>query len=214
MRDKALLNVLIILIACSSIKAQEWSKYVPEKQRKDVFKKVSRIQGTGISGAISGKTGMVVWVTEPVARVMVSNLIDLERIDSQEAEKIFQALRPESHFTFLFFTLSPPNAPGSTRTSNADDPLQRREIFLQRAENHKIFSKGESPKEDIDLGSKGFINRFQTGTEMIIFQKTTRDKQLLVQSLDDRLEVQFNLGGKIMVFEYKLKDIVSRLEDL
>lgn len=208
MKAKALLCGVILFFLSTSAQAQEWSRYVPEKQRKDISKKATKLT-TSVS-----RTALVIWVTEPVARVIVSNVIDRERIDNQEAEKLYQSFRSESHYTFMLATLSPPNLPGSTRASNAGDPIIRREIFLQRSENNKVFTKGEAPTHNFDFATHGYIGGFQQAQDIVVFPKTTRENQPLIQSLDDKIEIQLNLAGKKVILEYKLKELISRLEDL
>ncbi|MGA9768744.1 MAG: hypothetical protein WBV94_06880 [Blastocatellia bacterium] len=213
MKVKAILSLIAIFIACVPIKAQEWGKYVPEKQRKDIFKKSLRSSGVGAAMG-SGHLMLGVWLTDPMARVIISNSIDRERLTNEEAEKRFQSLRVENEYTFLVATqfLSVSSPFGSRRSAKeVADPLFTNELFLQRSDDRKNFSKGQVKDRTFDIELYGF----KADTMYIVsFPKSNRSSESIIRDISDKIELQFTMNNKKVVFEYKLKDFVTRLEDL
>src|SRR5262245_3046468 len=140
MQGKLSLWCLILLMLCASTtQAQDWNRYIPEKGRKNLIKKAGR--GTGISFLMYVQAGAdIFWITDQVALALVSQMIDKERLTKEEADARYKMLRDESRFSFLIYT-------GSLKSPNnlrpIFDPLGRNDIFLQRADDQKTFSKGE-----------------------------------------------------------------------
>jgi hypothetical protein len=207
MRIKALLSVMVLLLACGSVRTQEWSKYVHEKQRNDIMKK--SFKGTGFGGIFAGKMAGVFWITDPMARVIISKAIDRERLSPDEATSNLEALRPNDTYTFIIDAVELHHALFGVYGKKGNIP--EAEMFLQRADNRKLFIKGDLTESDVRLG----IRTIDDSNLMIArFPKVTRAGEPLVLDLADKIEMQFTLAGKKVILEYKLKDMVSRLEDL
>jgi hypothetical protein len=212
---KGFLTLVIIISLLSTVSAQEnqWDKYIPEKQRKDIMKKVNK--ATGVGAALSGQNAIVLWVTEPVSRVFTSATIDKKRISNKEADELYQSFRSESFYTFVIVTIiMPVGAFGSRRASSIGNPLAKDEIFLQQKENNKIFSKGEAPAHDFDFIIGGSLSGVEQSQYIVLFPKNNREGKPIINTLNDTIEIQFNLAGKKVVLEYKLKDVTTNLEDL
>jgi hypothetical protein len=207
MQIKTLLSGIIILLACGSIQAQEWSKYVPEKQRNDIMKK--SFKGTGFGGIFAGKMAGVIWVTDHMARVIVSKAVDRERLSPEEASIRLDTLRPGEKYTFIIDALELHHAIFGVYGKKGSIP--EAEMFLQRADNNKLFAKGDLTQADIRLG----VRTIDDSNLMIArFPKFTRAGEPLVIGLADKIEIQFTLAGKKVILEFKIKDMVSRIEDL
>jgi hypothetical protein len=210
---KRLALTLIILVFSSTALGQEdpWSKYIPQKQRKSLIKNYLRT--TGIGGVISQKAAIAIWVTDEAARILVSQAIDRERLTNEQADALFSQLRPEDSFLVLIHAkyLNVRRFP-----EELPDPLSKNEIFLQRAEDEKQFSKGVVQDEDfnIHLGKLLLTEYELVPTQRVLFPKQTRSNEKLVRSLDDKIELRFIHSGKKIVFRYKLKDGARNLEDL
>ena len=213
MKANSLLLSIIILLITATAQAQQWSKYIPEKQRKDIFKKSSRATGAG--AVFSGQIGAATWLTDSMARALVSDSIDRERLTPEEAEDRYLKLRPENSYTFLITGLRLAMSPRGTSARTLNDPLVAAETFLQRGDDRGKFSKAEVADHQFDVNMGGFLRGSSIdNTYRVVFPKTDRSGSPLVRDLADKIEIQFNLSGKKIVFEYKLKELVTRLEDL
>ncbi len=212
MSRKSFTSLVVVWIAFTSVSAQEWGRYVPEKGRKATVKQAVRLSGMG-AAVSSGQQAYVLWVSDPVARAMVSNMVDRERLSEEEAETRYKSLRPDDGYIILIFTkfIGTPKPMRSPRASEAADPLTRGELFIQRAADRKSFSKGELLERsfDVDLGLFSAENSY-----IISFPKKNRSNEMIARDINDKLEVQFSLGAKQVILDYKIKDLVSRLEDL
>ncbi|HLG16130.1 MAG TPA: hypothetical protein VJH03_16725 [Blastocatellia bacterium] len=203
-------SLLMALTFSTSTDAQDWSHYVPAKGRGDTIKRARRNSGAGAALA----TNLVIltyWVTDPVAKAIVSDMADRERLTESDANKRYEVYRKEDKFVFIVEVNEV--AAGYSRGSlkESASPLSSREIFLQRADNHKEFTKGNIEEGEIDfqLGSGK-----QTNTYILTFPKKTRGGQSLIRQLDDRVEIQVSLKAKTVLLDYKIKDLVTRIEDL
>src|SRR5580704_17535753 len=77
--------------------AQQWGKYMPEKDRKQIRKKTTRVVGS----ALSNGTAIVTWVTDETARLLVSTMIDRERLSNSEADKRYADMRTAQYTFFV-----------------------------------------------------------------------------------------------------------------
>jgi hypothetical protein len=212
-KTKLIPSFVVILLICGTLHAQEWSKYVPEKLRKDIFKKSAKTGGTGL--ALSGQAVIAIWVTEPMARVLVSEAIDRERLTPDAADLRYKALRPEKGYCFLMNTYRFGLGALGASVKDIGNPLANNETFLQRTDDRKRFSRSEIDDHQFDINLGGlFRPAGAQSTYRVNFQKEDANGQALVRDLADKMEIQFSLSGKKVVFEYKLKEMVSRLEDL
>jgi hypothetical protein len=213
MRIKALLSIVMILLTCDSIQAQEWSKYVPEKQRKAIYKKSIKTGGVGLT--LTGQAVGVVWVTDQIARAMVSYAVDRERLTVEEAETRYRKLRPENGYLILVNAIRLGGSPlGVVAASKLDNPLAPNETFLQREDDRKKFSRGEVADHQADVYLAGFGGPNFTSAYMVVFPRNDRAGEPIIKGLEDKIEVQFTLSNKKVVLDYKIKDLVARLEDL
>jgi hypothetical protein len=204
---KAISCLIILLATTATAFAQQWSRYIPEKQRNDIYKKSAKV--TGMGAALSHRMGIAIWVTEPVARAIVSEAVDRERLTPEEAEAKYRLLRPDDTYTFLIDARGFITTPfGAYKT---DAPVRASEAFLQRADDRNSFSKGEVKQSDIAIHIRGIENE---SLYIVRYPKLNRSNEPLVKGGQDKMEIQFSLAGKKVVFTYKIKDLVERLEDL
>jgi hypothetical protein len=213
MKTRALITIIAFMSLAVAAQAQEWSRYIPKNQRKDIFKKVVKAGGLGL--AMTHQYVGVFWVTESFARVIISEAIDRERLTNEEAEARYKQLRPEGGFCFLIEARRTRESPFGTKASSLGDPLATKELFLQRADDRKKFSKGEvsDHKFDIELGGIVRLPALES-SYVIIFPRSDRAGEPLVKDMTDKMEIQFTLAGKKVVLDYKVKDFVTRLEEL
>lgn len=208
--------ILTVLVFALSVAARpatqnEWPKYVPPKQQKEILKKAARTTGVGgilVKSSIAG----IYWVTEAVARALVSQMVDKERLTNDEADARYRALRKDGVYTIAVYSSSLGFGGLKPKTVNETiDPIGKNDFFLQRAEDRKIFSKAVVEKESFDL----VVNSPQTiVTYTARLSREDRAGQPIVRGLEDKIEVQFSLSGKTAILDYKIKALVTRLEDL
>lgn len=197
-------SIIIIwaLLSMGFAPAQEWSRYISNNKReRDKIETRATVSGHGQERRIQG--GSVVratWVTEAVARVKVSRIIDEERLNNEQAEKEFELLRPLNEYRF-YVTLYSDSYP---------DPLNRNGLFLQRAQDRKAFARGKATGGNY-IGGDGFWNTYFYN---ITIPKTAEDGQPIVRNLNDEVELSLAAPGGPVIVKYKIKDLVTRLEDL
>jgi hypothetical protein len=209
---KRLTLISFILFFASTALGQEisWSKYIPEKQRKPIISECLR--NTGLKGVLYDKSATALWVTDQAARVLVSQAIDRERLTKEQADALFAQFRPKDSFLILIVAES---LSDSKYPEELPEPLSKNEIFLQRSEDIKQFSKGTVQNNDINIQFRGLVRTPKHFLAYrILFPRQTRDNVNLVRSLDDQIDLQFVLERKKFTFEYKLKDAAKNLEDL
>ncbi|MEW6212310.1 MAG: hypothetical protein AB1631_28540 [Acidobacteriota bacterium] len=215
MARRITLSMLFLFMLGITSNAQQWDKYMPEKGRKSIVNKARRVSGVG--AAMAGHIALAIWITDPVARAFVSDAIDKERLTPDEAETRYRQLRPEGSIAFLIDARrQTANKPfGNTKASTLDDPLVAAETFLQRADDRNTFSKAEvaDHKFEINLGSFFRPGDLQS-VYRVVFPRVDRQGKPIIRDLSDKIEIQFNLAGKKIVLDYKVKEVVSRLEDL
>lgn len=98
MATKILHGLILTSLLCAAASAQDWSRYVPKKQRSVIIKR--SVKGTGMGLAMTGQGAIAYWVTDQLARAMVSEAIDRERLSNEEAEAKYKQLRPEGRYSF------------------------------------------------------------------------------------------------------------------
>lgn len=211
--NRLLVCLATIFFLTSSAFGQQWSKYIPEKQRKDILKKSAR--GTKVGGAFGSLFVNVVWINDSTARAMVSTLIDRERLTPDEADARYLKFRPSNSFLFLVFVFRSGISPLGESGRAIVNPLLASETFLQRADDHQKFAKAEVADHDSDLFYSGLFGAGGTeNTYKILFPRADRSGSPIVRDIADKIELQFNLAGKKVVLEYKLGETASRIEDL
>lgn len=210
MKYLAVCLVVFASFALAAPQPQQWPKYIAPKQQKEILKKAMR--GTGIGGIlIKSASAGIYWVTEPVARALVSQMIDKERLTDSEADERFATLRRDDVYTIAVYSTS--LSFGGKTVNEAVDPIGKNDFFLQRADDRKVFSKATVEKESFDLAVN--VGRAQTlVTYTARMDKNDRSGKPIVRSLDDKIEVQFSLSGHKSILDYRISSLVTRLSDL
>lgn len=197
----------------------QWARYMVKKERKGILKKSLRSEGFGavFAGGFQASGGIMpvsMWVTDPVARSLVSTQVDEERLTPDEAEARYLELRTPDAYTLLLFTKEIAEAPMARRPKlkESANPVEENKVFLQRKDDVKLFSKGATVAHDWDMKLDefgGFDNNY-----IFRFSKESTTNQPLVRGLTEKLELQFTLIGTVHKFKYELKDLVKSLEEL
>jgi hypothetical protein len=203
-----LLCLTLLNLYALAAPGQQWNRYIPEKQRKDIIKKAIKV--TGMSSAFSGRTAASTWVTDQVARAIISDAVDKERLTSEEAEVRYRALRPDGQYLILIGSFGMAPSPFGAR--NVKTVIHPSEAFLQRADDRQNFSKGEVTES----ASPFYLRSFPEGATFvtITFPRANRSNAPIIKDLNDKIEVQFVVSGRKTVMEYKMKDLAASLEEL
>src|SRR4051812_47264823 len=93
--------ILFVFFAATT-PAQDWKRYVAEKDRKAIFEKATA--RTGLTAKfINKKSAQVLWVTDEVARAVVSDMLDKKYISGQDADTEYFDIRPFNQYLFYLF---------------------------------------------------------------------------------------------------------------
>ena len=204
-RRLAALVLLIITLNVTS-NAQEWNRYIPTKknERTKVIQKttksdsVKKLIGPGIIATVT-------WVTEPTARAMVSDKVDEERLSQVEAEREYSKMRPDDLYYFYIRILSRDKS-----HKTADDLLNSKTIFLQRAEDRKVFVRVNKLTGKFEE-SQSYFDKY---SYIVTFPRLDQNNQPIVKNLEDIIELSIPTHAGTLTLKYKIKDLVTRLEDL
>ena len=202
MRIQRCALLVLVLLLPVSVRAQGWDKYIPNKkhEREKIKAKAERSGSTG--GIFRGYAIKPVWVTDQVARALISREVDEERLSNEEADRRLASLRSEKEYIFF--------VPVITVGRSVDEPVTGKGLFLQRAENRKVFSRGMSSEGKY---SRRYLNADQYAY-IIHFPKVDENGQPLIKSIDDIIEISVLTTAGTAVAKFKIKDFVSRLEEL
>jgi len=211
---KVVCALCLIIVHSNAVNGQDWSRYIPQKQRKDIIKRASRASGVGAVLRTQTLSGAI-WITEIVARALISDMVDRERITKEEAESRYRAIRPENTYVIGILTrhlnAGPTIIGGSLSAKQVLDPIDKAALFIQRQDDQKNFTKGEVSDRDFDIYLEGIQAE---NIYIVIFPRKNREGEPVVRVVTDKIEVQYFIGPKKIVLDYKIKDLVSRLEDL
>lgn len=192
-----------------------WNRYVPKKERKDTVRRA--VSAAGMGAMMSGRITAAVWLTEKVARVLVSEDIDAERLDATEAEKRYQRLRVPDKYAILIYADAIKGRGGlyggysSATAEELDGALDTSRGFLQRRKNEKAFSRGEWMRERFPfrLGGRRYEKSF-----IVLFPKSIEPDVPLLPAIDQKLELIYFFLEKEIKLEFEPKKFAAALEEL
>lgn len=192
-----------------------WSRYVPKKERKDTVKRA--VSGAGMGAMMSGRITAAIWMTDRVARVLVSEDIDAERLDATEAEKRYQRLRVPDKYAILIYADAikggggPYGGYSSATAEELEGTLDTSRGFLQRRKNEKAFSRGEwmSERFPFRLGGRRYEKSF-----IVLFPKSMEQGEPLLPAIDQKLELIYFFLDKEIKLEFEPKKFAAALEEL
>lgn len=179
-----------------------WQLYMPEKERKPVWKRAYR-RGTMKMNFAAGTFVDVVWVTKDVARAVVSEQVDQERLSPAEAERQFAGLRDRDHYAVIVRFSALPGGP----------EFKERSLFLQRASQTDVFTRGRL----VEGASPGTPFRVtnRDSTLLVVFPKRTESGEPVVRNTAERLEISLLAQyPKPVVIPVAVSEIVSDPGDL
>lgn len=156
-----------------------------------------------MDGLIGGTIIDTTWITRDVARAVVSQKIDDERISPDEADQLFSSMRDAGRYQVhvRFSTL------------RGGPEFNENGMFLQREGQRDVFSRGRFA--DAIVFDTGIRVTVEDSQHVVSFPKVTEAGSPLVTSLDDRLEISLKTQyKKPSVTSYRVKDLVDALTDL
>jgi hypothetical protein len=193
-----------------SARAQEWKRYIPEGQRKEVYKKAT--VNTGLSAKFLSKVNArVLWVTDEVARAIVSDMLDKKYVSLKEADWEYFDLRPDNQYLFYLFINVDKKTPWGPLDQKAfslykeNDPANR----LSGGEvNEASFKQGL--REALDLA----FNVKKDKQYVALVPRKNSSGKPVITDLNEELSAMFSLQGKEVFLKFKIKELVSQLKDL
>jgi hypothetical protein len=194
--------------------AGNWARYVPKKESGNFLRPPTSKASQPGSASGTDFVTLVTWLTETAARSFVSRQLDKERLTPNEAEERFQTLRPDDVHIVLV-TLKYLDISGKKNTDRRpSDPLEVAECFLRRRDDRTIFSGAVLVDSVTDYKLGGAPDDGPEHFYVLQFSATSRDGKAIVRDLKDEIEVQVKIEGKVLVFNYKLKDMASSIDEL
>ncbi|MBI3653304.1 MAG: hypothetical protein HY231_19925 [Acidobacteria bacterium] len=202
--------VALVVLLASNAAAQQWKRYIPEAQRKEVYKKAT--VNTGLSAKfISKVNARVLWVTDEVARAIVSDMLDKKYVSATDADSEYFDLRPFSHFLFYLFikvdkkTLWGPLDQQAFSLYKASDPTNR----LSSGEVREAAFK-TGVKEALDLEFEVKKGRQYVA---LVPRKNASGKPV-INDLNEEPNAMFSLQGKEVFLKFKINELVTQVKDL
>ena len=190
--------------------AVAWKRYVPATERKAVLSKATR--GTGLSKKfISKVNARVLWVTDEVARALVSDMLDRKQVSESEADWEYFQLRPEKHYLFVLFIKVDKGTPWGPLDKKGfslykeNDPVNR--IVEGEAEEAYFSDKlrdALDPEFDVQNGKHYFAH----------IPRRNPQGEPILKDLNDEPQAMFSLQDKEIYLKFVLKELVTSVKDL
>jgi hypothetical protein len=201
---------LILLLLAAGAQAQEWKRYIAENDRKAIYQKATA--KTGLTAKfISKKTAQVLWVTDEVARAIVSDMLDKKLLSVKDADSEYFDLRPFSHYLFYLFIKVDKKTPWG--------PLDQKAFSLYK-ENDQTnrLSSGEVKDASFKEGIREALDvefEVKKGKQYIVMvPRKNSSGQPVINDLNDETSAMFSLQGKEVFLKFKISELVAQLKDL
>lgn len=187
-----------------------WKRYIPAAERKAVFGKATRSTGLGAK-FISKVNARVLWVTDEVARAVVSDMLDRKVISENEADWEYFELRPEKHFLFILFIKTDKKTPWG--------PLDKKNFSLYKDNDpENRLSEGEATEAyfnaklrdalDVEFDVKGGKQYFAH------VLRRNASGEPVIKDLQDAPQAMFSLQGKEVYLRFPVNELVTNVKDL
>jgi hypothetical protein len=203
-------SLALLMGFAASASAEEWKRYIPEAQRKEVYKKAT--VNTGMSAKfISKVNARVLWVTDEVARAIVSDMLDKKYVSLKEADWEYFDLRPDNHFLFYLFIKVDKKTPWG--------PLDQKAFSLYKeSDSANRLSSGEVNEVTFKEGLREALDLefdVKKGKQYaaLVPRKNSSGKPVITD-LSEEPSAMFSLQGKEVFLKYKIKELVAQLKDL
>ena len=212
-RYATLIFSIVLVVATTTAAAArqpQWKRYVPADERKAVLGKATR--STGLSKKfISKLSARVLWVTDEVARALVSDMIDRKQVSETEADWEYFQLRPEKHYLFVLFIKVDKGTPWG--------PLDKKGFSLYKEndpENRLI--EGEAAEAYFSDKLRDALDpEFDVKKGKHYFAQIPRRNSLgapVIKDLNDEPQAMFSLQDKEVYLKFILKELVTSVKDL
>jgi hypothetical protein len=190
--------------------AQDWQRYIAESQRKEVFKKASL--NTGLTAKLISKVNArVLWVTDEVARAIVSDMLDKKYISVKDADSEYFDIRPFNHFLFYLFIKVDKKTPWG--------PLDQQAFSLYKENDQQNrLSSGEVKAASFKEGIREALDLefdVKKGKQYVaLVPRKNSSGQPLIGDINDEPSAMFSLQGKEVFLKFKINALVTQLKDL
>lgn len=202
--------LLLWLGSAAVAQAQDWKRYLAEKDRKAVYQKATA--KTGIAAKfISKMNARVLWVTDEVARAIVSDMLDKKYIGVADADSQYFDLRPFNQFLFYLFV--------KVDKKNPWGPLDQQafSLYKENDQSNRLSSgevKEAAFKEGIREALDGEFEVKKGKQYIVLVPRKNSSGQPVINELSDETSAMFSLQGKEVFLKFKISELVSQLKDL
>jgi hypothetical protein len=209
---KSCISVCFILLVffVSVTPAQDWKRYIPEKDRQVIFQKATA--KTGLTAKfISKKNAQVLWVTDEVARAIVSDMLDKKYISAKDADSEYFDIRPFNQYLFYLFVKVDKQSPWG--------PLDQQAFSLYKENDAKNrLSSGEVKGASFKDGIREALDaefEVKKGRQYIVLvPRKNSSGQPVINDLNEEISAMFSLQGKEVFLKFKISELVSQVKDL
>jgi hypothetical protein len=206
------ITVLVVLLLGSAVstQAQDWKRYIAEKDRQAIFQKATA--KTGLTARfISKKNAQVLWVTDEVARAIVSDMLDQKHIRPNEADEQYFDLRPFNHYLFYLFIKVDKKSPWG--------PLDQQAFSLYKENDQRNrLSSGEVREANFTEGIREALDaefEVKKGKQYVVLvPRKNSSGEPILNDLNDETSAMFSLQGKELFLKFKISELVAQLKDL
>lgn len=209
-KNFSIAGFLLLVFFATPTSAQEWKRYIPEAQRKEVYKKASL--NTGLTAKFMSKVNArVLWVTDEVARAMVSDMLDKKLVSAKDADSEYFDIRPFNHFLFYLFIKVDKKTPWG--------PLDQQAFSLYKENDQSNrLSSGEVIEASFKRGIREALDvefEVKKGRQYVaLVPRKNSSGQAVIADLNDAPSAMFSLQGKEVFLKFKINELVSQLKDL
>jgi hypothetical protein len=202
--------VVLLLASAAGTRAQDWKRYIAEKDRGAIFQKATA--KTGLTAKfISKKNAQVLWVTDEVARAIVSDMLDKKHIRPNEADEQYFDLRPFNHYLFYLFIKVDKKSPWG--------PLDQQAFSLYKENDQRNrLSSGEVREANFNEGIREALDaefEVKKGKQYVVLvPRKNSSGEPILNDLNDETSAMFSLQGKELFLKFKISELVAQLKDL
>ncbi len=216
-RKSVIIFLFLLTGLASTIEARKvssqtptWKRYIPVQERKAILDKASR--GTGLvakfRGGISAK---VLWVTDEVVRVLVSEMVDKGQLGIKEADWEYFDMRPEKHYMFYLFVKADKKNPWEALDKKALT-LYKEHDSANRITDAEVYDADFKAPLREALDSEFEVKKGKQYVAMVP-RKNSSGKPIIAD-LNDDAAVMFSIQGKEVMLKYSIKELVKEVKEL
>lgn len=187
-----------------------WKRYIPVQDRKAILDKASR--GTGLVAKFRGGiSARVLWVTDEVVRVLISEMVDKGQLGVKEADWEYFDMRPEKHYLFYLFVKSDKKNPWESLDKKAMT-LYKEHDSANRITDAEVYDADFKAPLREALDSEFEVKKGKQYVALVP-RKNSSGKPIIAD-LNDEASAMFSIQGKEVMLKFSIKELVKDVKEL